>query len=334
MSAPRWGKFAFVVAILPSLAGAQSSTATLVGTVRDSSGAVVAGVSIQIRNSSTDGHRETATTAAGDFTVPELPPGIYELTARKDGFRALRETDIELQIDQMARLDLKMELGAVSESVEVMAYAPLLNTENAVKGDVLVSSQVIEMPLNGRDFSDLALLVPSVLPRAQGGMGSAFNINGARADNTNFVIDGFNDQNPRGAAAQARPNLDALEEFKMQTSNYSAETGRLAGGVMNMVLKSGSNRFHGVLFEFIRNNIFDARNFFDAGQEPLHRNQFGGTVSGPVTIPHIYNGHDRTFFLFSWESYRQTQGDSRLSHLPSAAERSGGCTGRRLPSRR
>ena len=323
MSGLRWARIVFVAGTLSSVAVVQSSTATLVGTVRDSSGAVLAGVSIQIRNSSTDEHRETVTTATGDFTVAELPPGIYEVIARKQGFRALRETDFELQIDQMARLDLKMELGAVSESVEVMAYAPLLNTENAVKGDVLVSSQVIEMPLNGRDFSDLALLVPSVLPRAQGGLGSAFNINGARADNTNFVIDGFNDQNPRGAAAQARPNLDALEEFKMQTSNYSAETGRLAGGVMNMVLKSGSNRFHGVLFEFIRNNIFDARNFFDADQAPLHRNQFGGTVSGPVIVPRIYNGHDRTFFLFSWESYRQTQGDSLLSHLPSAAERSG-----------
>ena len=302
---------------------AQTSTATLVGSVRDTTGALLAGVRIEVRNSATDDLRTVSSNETGEFTIAQLPPGLYSVVARRDGFRELRQTGLELQLDQTARLDLQMDLGAVSESVEVQATAPVLNTDNAAKGDVLVYAQVSEMPLNGRDFSDLALLVPSVLPRAQGGQGSVFNINGARADNTNFVIDGFNDQNPRGAAAQARPNLDALQEFKMQTSNYSAETGRLAGGVMNMVLKSGGNQLHGVLFEFIRNDYFDARNFFDAEKAPLRRNQFGGTFSGPVIIPRIYKGRDRTFFLFSWESYRQAQGESRLSHVPSLEERAG-----------
>src|SRR5262249_55271885 len=151
----------------------------------------------------------------------------------------------------------------------------------------------------------------------QGGQGSALNINGARADNTNFIIDGFNDQNPRGAAAQARPNIDALQEFKMQTSGYSAEYGRLAGGVQNMVLKSGTNQLHGTICEFLRNDLFDARNFFDDEKTKLRRNQFGGVVGGPVWIPKLYNGRNRTFFLFSEESYRQILGNTKLSRVPT-----------------
>src|SRR5262249_48327203 len=130
-------------------------------------------------------------------------------------------------------------------------------------------------------------------------------------------------QNPRGAAAQARPNLDALQEFKMQTSGYSAEIGRLAGGVMNMVIKSGTNRLHGVLFEFLRNDKVDARNFFDDEKAPLRRNQLGGTVDGPIWIPKVYKGKDRSFFLFSWESYRQVTGSSKLSRVPTLEERQG-----------
>ena len=152
-------------------------------------------------------------------------------------------------------------------------------------------------------------------------------INGARADNTNFLIDGFNNQNPRDANPQARPNLDAMEEFKIQTSGYSAESGRLAGGVMNVVLRSGGNQFHGAAFEFLRNDKFDARNFFNTSKSELRRNQFGATVEGPVGLPKIYNGRDRTFFLFSWESYRQIQGQPSLQVVPTLAARQGNFAG-------
>jgi len=177
---------------------------------------------------------------------------------------------------------------------------PLLNTETATRGDVIAPNEILEMPLNGRDFNDLAFMVPGVQPAEQGGKGSPYVINGARADASNVVIDGLNDENPRDAGAQARPPLDSLQEFKLETSGYSAEYGRLAGGVVNMVLKSGANQVHGGVFEFVRNDLFDARNFFDADKSELRRNQFGATISGPLVIPKVYNGHDRTFYLVSW----------------------------------
>lgn len=319
---PRLAYFVLAVLGVCTMVG-QNPTATLVGVVRDASAAVIQGATIRIRNVNTNEARAVETDQDGEFTVPNLPAGQYEVLVSKAGFHTVRETNLELQIDQVARLEFRLELGAVSEAIEVKANVPLLNTESAVKGEVMVTEEIVEMPLNGRDFADLAFLTPGVQPRAQGGQGSAFNINGARADNTNFIIDGFNDQNPRGAAAQARPNLDALQEFKMQTTGYSAEYGRLAGGVMNMVLKSGGNQLHGVLFEFLRNDIFDARNFFDAQKSTLRRNQFGGTAGGPVWIPKLYNGRDRTFFLFSWESYRQIAGENRLGIVPTELERQG-----------
>ncbi|MDQ6701007.1 MAG: TonB-dependent receptor [Acidobacteriota bacterium] len=321
---PAGGILALLVASLlfAWLLPAQSPSATIVGSVIDASGGSVPGASIKIRNVETNQVREIVSGQNGEFTVPNLAAGRYEAIVIKTGFRELKETNFELQIDQLARMDFKLEVGSASDTVEVHAdTTPLLNTESAVKGEVMVAAEIVEMPLNGRDFSDLAFLVPGVARRAQGGQGSNFNINGARADNTNFIIDGFNDQNPRGAAAQATPNLDALQEFKVQTANYSAEYGRLAGGVINMVLKSGTNRLHGVLFEFLRNDIFDARNFFDADKSKLRRNQFGGTVGGPIAIPKLYNGHDKTFFLFSWESYRQVLGETRLGRVPTTLER-------------
>jgi hypothetical protein len=306
---------------------AQDPAATLMGTIVDASGSLVAGAKVEIRNTATNEIRKTEADEKGEFTALNLAPGFYDVTVSKSGFRTLHETNLELQLEQQARMEFHLELGSMTQTVEVQAFAPLINTENAVKGEVVVSHQMVQIPLNGRDFVDIALLTPGVLPNAQGGAGSAMAINGARADNTNFIIDGFNDQNPRGGSAQARPNIESMEEFKMQTTGYSAESGRLAGGVLNMVLKSGGNQFHGALFEFFRNDVLDARNFFDAGKSELRRNQFGGMVSGPVLIPKLYHGRDRTFFVFSWESYRQRQGDSRLGVVPTDAQRLGDFSG-------
>src|SRR5258708_3939564 len=296
---------------------AQDPSATLMGSVVDASGALVAGAKVEIRNTATNEIRKTESDDKGEFTALNLAPGLYEVSIFKSGFRTLHEANLELQVEQQARVEFHLELGSMMQTVEVQAVAPLINTENAVKGEVVVSRQMVEIPLNGRDFTDLALLTPGVLPNAQGGAGSAMAINGARADNTNFIIDGFNDQNPRGGAAQARPNMESMEEFKMQTTGYSAESGRLAGGVLNMVLKSGGNQFHGALFEFLRNDFFDARNFFDTTKSELRRNQFGGMASGPVLIPKVYQGRNRTFFLFRWESFRPRQGPSRPGGVPT-----------------
>ena len=180
-----------------------------------------------------------------------------------------------------------------------------------------------ELPLNGRNFTDLTFLVPGVSQTGQGDTGSPFAIGGARNDNTNFLIDGVSARRPQFGDFGVSPNLDAIQEFKVSTSSYSAEYGQFSGGVISVALKSGSNQFHGALFEYLRNDKLDARNFFSAGVPELRRNQFGGLLSGPVLVPKLYNGHDRTFFLFSWESYRDATGNTGVAVVPTPLARSG-----------
>ncbi|MDP2997402.1 MAG: carboxypeptidase regulatory-like domain-containing protein [Bryobacterales bacterium] len=311
------------VLMLAATAWGQTPTASVVGRIEDPSRGSLPGVKIQIRNKNTGEPREAVTEADGEFAVTNLVPGLYELFAERQGFKRIHETEFELQVDQTARFEFQMTVGDVSQSVEVTAEVPLLNTENASRGEVVVTQEIMEMPLEGRDFNDLTFMVPGVARKAQGGSGSALNINGARSDNTNFLIDGFANNNVRGGGAQARPPIDALQEYKLQTNGYPAEYGRRAGGVMSMVLKSGTNQFHGTLFEFLRDDVFDARNFFDAEKSQLRRNQFGGTLHGPLMLPRLYHGRNRTFFLGSWESYRQTQGVNRLGRVPTELERAG-----------
>src|SRR5258708_1473648 len=296
------GRLLAALLILAMWAAAQTPSATLVGRIVDSTRAGVPGAAIKVRDVNTNEIRTVESQADGQYTISNLPPGAYDVTIEKSGFKLLRESNLELQVEQTARLDAQLEVGTATQSIEVKAEVPLLNTETSSRGDVISSREITEMPLNGRDFNDLAFLVAGVQPAEQGGKGSPYVVNGARADASNVVIDGLNDQNPRDAGAQARPPLDSLQEFRLLTSGYSAEYGRLAGGVINMVLKSGGNQLHGSVFEFVRNDFFDARNFFDAGKSELRRNQFGATVGGPVSIPKLYSGRDRTFFLISWES--------------------------------
>lgn len=309
--------------LFAGLMPAQTPAATLVGRVIDSSRASVADASIRVRDVNTNEIRTARSSAEGEYTVSSLSPGTYEVTVEKTGFKMTRETALELAVDQTARLDVVLQVGSVSESIDVQATVPLLNTETSSRGDVIAPREITEMPLNGRDFNDLAFMVPGVQTAEEGGKGSPYVVNGARADASNVTVDGFNNQNPRDAGAQARPPLESLQEFKLQTSGYSAEYGRLAGGVVTMALKSGGNQFHGSTFEYLRNDLFDARNFFDAGKSKLRRNQFGASVSGPVVIPHVYNGHDKTFFLASWESFRGTAGSSSLGVIPTDLERGG-----------
>jgi hypothetical protein len=309
---------------------AQNPTAALVGTVVDPAGAVIQGAQVEIRNSDTNELRKADTNAKGEFTIANLAPGTYDVTVSREGFRTLHETGLELQLDQQARMEYHLQIGSIAEKVEVSASIPLLNTENASKGDVMITQEIVEMPLDGRDFGDLLFLMPTVLPSVAvsgGGFQSAYVTNGQRGDNVNFVIDGLNNRNPRDGSPQARPNLDAMQEFKTETTGYSAESGRTAGGLVTMVLKSGGNQVHGTVFEFLRNDKMDARNFFATAKPELRRNQFGGLISGPVVIPKIYNGRNRTFFLFSWESYRQVQGAPAFAVVPTPAFRQGNFAG-------
>lgn len=306
---------------LPALA--QSPTATLVGRVTDTSGGVISGAALQLRNLETNQVRVLQTGADGEFTIPDLSPAGYQLVAEKPGFQRLISGGIRLQVNQVARLDLVLQVGSTTESIEVTAQVPLLNTENASRGDVISLSEIEAMPLEGRDFQDLAALIPGVAPKAQGGTGADLVFNGARSDATNFTIDGFSGHDPATGGRMANPPLDAIQEFKVQVSGYSAEYGRLSGGAMVMALKSGGNRFHGSLFEYLRNDRLDARSFFDPGKNKLRRNQFGASLDGPVRIPKLYEGRDRTFFVVTWEGYRERTGNTGMTMVPTALERQG-----------
>ncbi|MDQ6676250.1 MAG: carboxypeptidase regulatory-like domain-containing protein [Acidobacteriota bacterium] len=314
----RWATLALCFS-LPALA----QDASVTGLIRDITGAPISGADVKVRSRNTNEIRSIRTGETGQFTIAELNPDTYEITVEKAGFKLLRESGLELEVDQTARLDLKLDIGSVEDSVEVKAESPVLNTESAARGAVITSREMVEVPLDGRDFGDLVFLVTGVGRKAQNAQGSNFSVNGTRSDNVNFVIDGFNDRNPRGGGAEARPNLDAMQEFKVQTTGYPAEYGRLAGGVVNMVLKSGTNDVHGALFEFVRNDLLDARTFFDAKKSELRRNQFGATVGGPVYLPRIYHGRNRSFFLFSWESSRQVLGMNRIGVVPTLPARTG-----------
>ena len=251
----------------------------MVGTVQDQSGAVVVGAELEIRNTDTALTRKVTTNPRGEFTVPDLAPGPYEVTITDSGFRTVRQTDIVLEMDQVARMDFKLAVREVSQTIEVIeTSAPLVNTDNGTKGQVMTASEIVEMPLNGRNITDLGYLAAGITPNTTNMVGSSFAINGARADNTNFIVDGIGDREPLFGGAVLSPNLDALQEFKMQTNNFSAEYGRMSGGVMNMVLKSGSNQYHGTLFEFLRNDDTDARSFFDVQKSELRQNQFGAML--------------------------------------------------------
>ncbi len=316
-----------VVLILTTAAVAQLPTATIVGQVMDPTNAVVVGAKVEVRDMSTNQKRTAVTTDKGEYTVSALLPGTYEVTITQTGFKKLVESNLDLGADQTARLDAKLEVGGgdvtrvdVKESDSSFGQ---IQGETSSKGDVIAPVEIAEMPLDGRDPTDLVFSIAGVVPQEEGGKGTNFTTNGARSDATNVMIEGLNNTNPRDAGAEASPPLDSLQEFKMQTSGYSAQYGRVAGGVVNMVMKRGGNQLHGGLFEFVRNDAFDAGNWFDAaGQKSkLRRNQFGATIGGPVTIPHIYNGRDKTFFFGSWESYRQVQGSDSIGTVPSLGER-------------
>jgi hypothetical protein len=322
-------KYAALVLVSTALCRlyAQTSMASLVGVAKDPSGALVAGAKVEIRNVNTNGMRKAESDSKGEFIVPNLMPGVYDIFIVRDGFQTLRQTGLELQVDQEARLEFHLELGTMSQTVSIQASVPLINTENSVKGEVMVSDEILQMPLISRAVTDLAYLTPGVVQNTSGVGGASSSpmaVNGARADNSNFIIDGFNARDFRDAGLQVAPSLDALQEFKMQVSGYSADTGRQAGGVMTMVLKTGGNQLHGSLFEYLRNNALNARNFFDgASPSTLRRNQYGATLSGPVFIPKLYHGKDRTFFLFSWEGNRQNSPTPVLSAVPTLAQRQG-----------
>lgn len=295
---------------------AQNPTATITGQVKDSSGAGIAGARVTARNLDTNTERSVVTSDSADYTLPLLLIGRYEIRVEKEGFKKEVQSGLVLQVDQRARIDFALQLGQVSETVEVNAATPLLNSETASVGSVIDNRKVVEMPLNSREFYALALLVPGVAPPAQGSLLSfrgGFNVAGASELNNNFTLNGLDNNNQLLSAPAYRPSIDAIQEFKILTGTYSAEYGRNSGGQVIVTTKSGGNQFHGNAFEFLRNQVLDARNYFSPPNTPtpgFKRNQFGGTLGGPII-------RNKTFFFASYEGLRLSEQVAQLATVPT-----------------
>jgi hypothetical protein len=326
--------------LLPLLfsAIAFAQTGRITGRVTDQAAAVVPGVKVTVTETSTNSTRIIETNEDGYYTAASLLPGPYSVSFEHQGFRPVTQTGLTLQVGQDLRLDATLQIGGVSEKVEVTAEAPMLETETHSSGAVVQDRQVTGLPLLGRDAYALGALVPGV--RTSRGMNdlpvdiistSSISINGAQATANEFLLDGA----PNSAASANQPIIyptaDAVQEFRVETSNFSAEFGRAAGGVFNVVTKAGTNQLHFTLWEFLRNNALNANNLFanQAGQKipPLKFNQFGGVLGGPVVIPKIYNGRNRTFFFVSTELVRYIQGVTYTATVPNPVFRGGNFSG-------
>jgi hypothetical protein len=305
----------------------RSQTSQITGRVSDPTGAVVPGAEIVVINIDTGFRSPTQTNPEGYYTVSRLDPGRYQVTVQKPGFRQAVRTGIVLRVDQTARVDFALQVGEVTERIEISAEAPLIESETSNLGQVINNKSIVEMPLNGRNAWDLSKLVGgAVYVQAFGDAGEvpAVSFAGSRTWSQAMMLDGGSVQKSGMARAQAElaPMVDAVEEFKVITNNYAAEYGRSAAGVFTAVTKSGTNQFRGNLFEFFRNDAMDARNFFAVRKAPLRYNQFGGTLGGPIR-------RDRTHFFAALETTKVTQGQTLLLTVPSAARRAGDFSGLR-----
>lgn len=309
-----------VFAMLCDPAPGQTVTGAILGTVTDSAGGAVSQAQVVITDENTGRKRELATDNQGGYLATFLPVGTYTVTIEKPGFRKASFTGTVLQVDQQVRLDVSLEVGAVSQEITVAGAAPLLQTEDASLGDVIDTRKVETLPLNGRNFLQLATLTPGV--NNGGLLGNGLSVNGGRGDFNNYLMDGTANSSRFDGSVVIRPNLDAIQEFKVQTSTYSAEFGFAGSGQINLVTKSGSNRFHGSAYEFLRNRKLDARNFFDpAGPGPsFKQNQFGGTFGGPIR-------KNKTFFFVDYEGLRIRQSSTIQSLIPTQDMRSGNFRG-------
>jgi hypothetical protein len=316
-----------VVGLLVSSTALGQSTAMLQGTVTDSKGAVLPNASVNVRNRSTSFERTTKTDNDGNYQIAALPVGIYTVEVKVQGFKTQVADQVTMEVAKTVVQNFQLEVGALSEQVLVSSDVPIVETATTSVGTVINQRTVQEIPLNGRHFVDLGLLIPgSVTPPQNGfltaplrGQGSfGLNTAGGREDTVNFMINGVNLNDMVQNQITFQPSINTVQEFKVDNSTFSAEYGRNSGAIANIATRSGTNEYHGELFEFLRNDALDARNFFERTTQPapFKRNQFGFNVGGPINEPHFgeggpvfsYKGKNRTFFFLSYEGLRQRQG--------------------------
>jgi hypothetical protein len=313
---------------------AQVESGKIVGTVKDASEAVVTNAAVKVTEIQTNIETKTKTDNNGEYLATELKSGEYTVTVEHQGFKKALQAAFKLDVNQVVRVDITLTVGSISEEVVVTAAVPLIESETSSLGQVIGQSQVHDLPLDGRDFVELAYLTPGVnqgpsagytvqqggIPEDQRGNAS-IQVNGLTATNNNFLLNGFDNNEQQIGIEVIQPSIDAIQEFKVQTNNFGADIGR-GGAVVNVVLKSGTNQFHGSLFEFLRNSAFDAKNYFDSSTQPIapfKQNQFGGTFGGRII-------KDRTFFFVDYQGTRIRQALTLVSIVPSLSERTGNLT--------
>src|SRR6266567_4344774 len=305
-------------------------TGSILGVVHDRSQAVVAGARIVATNVQTNFSQQTTSAADGSYRILALPAGTYKMTVTAAGFKQYNTTDIDLKVNDQLRIDVALEVGGVNEVVEISANAVQVQTENTQLGDVIESKKMLALPLNGRSYLDLLGLQAGVVPVTSGSIqqdrsvsggyspnAGNLSVNGQRETANAFLVNGGDVSEGRNLGAGLVPNLDSVEEFRLITNSFDVEYGKFSGSVMNAITKSGTNGFHGDVFEFLRNDKFDARNYFDPSRAELRRNQFGYAVGGPFW-------KNKLFWFTDYQGTRQVIGASTgLVTLPTVNQRNG-----------
>lgn len=325
--------FLVLVAILfAASALAQTTNATLIGDVTDAQGGGIPGAAITVKNIGTQVTRTVETDAQGTYRVFPLNPGRYEVTASATGFKSSLRPNIVLEVASNLKVDFALEIGQVTEQIEVAASAPMLQTQDASVGRTIDTQELERLPVNGRNYTRLIVLMPgsSDISRSQnrGTLSGTqlVSVNGQRTQDNNFTIDSVDNNFQHMNSPGASPPMDSIHEFRVATNN-SAEFGRSSGSNVNVVTKSGTRDLHGSVYEFFRNDKLDANDFFanrsGSGKVPYRQNQYGVAVGGPMVLPKVYNGRDKTFWFFSWEGFRSRRGSTLISTAPIEAQRRG-----------
>ena len=316
--------------LVPASNLAQVDMGSISGVIRDPSGAGIPNAKVVLTNEDTNISASTTAGSEGRYTFSPVKAGRYSVSASATGFRTVKQNNVTLDVQQNLEVDVSLTIGQATETVVVDAAPPLLQTLDASVGQVVEEKAINDLPLNGRNYTFLAQLSAGVTQgqqdtRGLGGSGS-FAANGLRPAQNNYLLDGIDNNTNlvdflNGTAYSAKPPVDAIQEFKVETNNYSAESGRSAAAVLNATLKSGTNAFHGAVWEFLRNDKFDAANYFEQGVKKgeFRQNQFGATFGGPIR-------RNRTFFFMDYEGTRIRQANPYTSTVPTALERSSGYT--------
>ncbi len=321
------------LAFTAALGFSQSGNGEINGSVSDASGAAVGGATITIKNPATGFSRIVKSGDGGNYTAAAMPPGIYSVKAEQQGFQSQSRVGVELQVGQSPSINFIMAVGNVAEVIEVTGGAPVIETESTSVGTVIENRRIVELPLNGRNYLQLASLIPGATTNGpassqgqqrMGGGRNAFalNVSGQRITYNHYQLDGMENTDPNFNTYLFLPSIDALQEFKVESGTFQAEYGRGIAQV-NVSTKSGTNDLHGVGFWFVRNSYFDARNFFAAKNPAFKRNQFGGTIAGPVVIPKVFDGRNKMFFMFNYEGLRERRSLTQVGILPDSRYRSG-----------